>query len=124
MKFVFALYKLSNVDGSGSASYLEEDQDVYRKPAGRITTTIDRMEAGNFGDRKTVGAGVTERSLDFGPGYRIYFGRDGSKLIVLLGGGTKRRQQSDIEKAKFRWKDDKARKKKTDNGTYTHPNLK
>jgi len=79
--------------------------------AARITTAIDRMKAGNFGDHKTVGEGVTERRLDFGPGYRIYFGRDGSKLVVLLGGGTKRRQQSDIEKAKVRWKDYKARKK-------------
>ena len=49
--------------------------------------------------------------LDFGPGYRIYFGRDGHDLVILLGGGTKRRQQQDIEAALDRWTDYKRRKK-------------
>ena len=60
-------------------------------------------------DVKSVGAGVMERRIDWGPGYRVYFGRDGDRLIVLLGGGTKKRQQ-DIEEALTRWTDYKRRK--------------
>lgn len=99
------------VTENGSCPIQEWYDKLDLHTAARITTTIERMKAGNYGDHKTVGEGVTERRLDFGPGYRIYFGRDGSKLVVLLGGGTKRRQQSDIEKAKVCWKDYKARKK-------------
>ncbi len=58
-----------------------------------------------------VGAGVFEYRLEFGPGYRIYFGKDGDMLIILLGGGTKKRQQKDIEAAKSLWKQYKQRKR-------------
>ena len=58
------------------------------------------MGRGIVSDAKSVGAGVLEYRIDSGPGYRIYFGRDGESLIVLLGGGTKRRQQADIERAR------------------------
>ncbi len=54
----------------------------------RITTALDRVERGNFTAAKSVGAGVSELRLDFGPGYRVYFGRDGETLVILLGGGT------------------------------------
>jgi putative addiction module killer protein len=52
-----------------------------------------------------VGDGVVERRIAFGPGYRVYFGRDGATLVILLGGGGKQRQDRDIEKAKWRWDD-------------------
>ena len=52
-----------------------------------------------------------EYRIDFGPGYRVYFGRDGDALVILLGGGTKRRQQRDIDDAKTRWTDYKRRKR-------------
>ena len=70
------------------------------------------MENGNFSNVKSVGNGVSERRVDFGPGYRIYFAKDGDNLIILLGGGTKKRQQSDINKARKYWKDYKDRKQK------------
>jgi putative addiction module killer protein len=54
---------------------------------------------------------VLEYRIDSGPGYRIYFGRDGDRLVILVGGGTKRRQDKDIEAAKRQWADYKARKK-------------
>ena len=60
---------------------------------------------------KGVGGGVYERVIDFGPGYRIYFGKDGDKLVILLAGGAKKRQDTDITKAKERWQDYKQRKK-------------
>lgn len=69
----------------------------------RIQTRIDRIELGNLGDYKSVGKGVLELRIHFGPGYRVYFGRDGEALVILLGGGTKRRQGRDIEVAQLRW---------------------
>lgn len=68
------------------------------------------MELGNFGDSKGVGEGVIEYRITFGPGYRIYYGRDGDELVILLIGGTKKRQQNDIEKAQEYLSDYKARK--------------
>jgi len=81
------------------------------KAALKVRTAIARMEAGNPGDVKPVGQGVSERRIDFGPGYRVYFGQDGAKFVVLLVGGTKKRQQRDIEQAQAHWADYKRRKK-------------
>ena len=78
----------------------------------KIRTAVARMENGNFSNVKSVGNGVSERRVDFGPGYRIYFAKDGDNLIILLGGGTKKRQQSDINKARKYWRDYKDRKQK------------
>jgi len=69
------------------------------------------MESGNLSGAKSVGAGVAEIRLDFGPGFRIYFGRDGESLVVLLGGGSKKRQQTDIEEAQALWAEYKKRKR-------------
>lgn len=71
----------------------------------RIQARILRFEAGNLGDRKPVGAGVYESRLDFGPGYRIYFGIEGSCLVVLLCGGAKGSQTRDIRQAHCFWSD-------------------
>jgi len=69
-----------------------------------ILNRLDRVENGNLGDCHPVGEGVSELRIDFGPGYRVYFGQDGN-VIVLLGGGTKRTQADDIKRAKRRWKE-------------------
>ena len=77
----------------------------------KIRTVLARLEAGNRSDVKAVGSGVLERRIDYGPGYRIYFGEDeNGALIILLGGGDKRRQDDDIEAAKANWRDYKGRK--------------
>jgi len=68
------------------------------------------MQQGNLSNAKGVGVGVYEYRIDFGPGYRIYFGKDGERLVILLGGGTKKRQQDDIAIALTRWQDYKQRK--------------
>ena len=65
---------------------------------------IRRLEAGNLGAVKSVRDGVFEVRLDFGPGYRVYFGWEGRTIVVLLGGGDKRRQAADIATAIQRWK--------------------
>lgn len=78
----------------------------------KVRTAIARMENNNFSNAKGVGQGVSEYKIDFGPGYRVYFGKDGDTLVILLGGGTKKRQQNDIETAQAHWKTYKRRKKK------------
>ena len=71
--------------------------------AARVDRYVRRMESGNFGAAKMLRAGMSELRLDFGPGYRIYFGRDGKTIVILLGGGSKRRQEADIAAAIARW---------------------
>ena len=78
--------------------------------AARVDRYIRRMESGNFGAAKPLRAGVCELRMDFGPGYRVYFGRDGKTLVMLLGGGDKRRQAADIAAAVKRWRRYKERK--------------
>lgn len=77
----------------------------------RVRTALARMELGNFSNVRGVGGGVLEWRMNVGPGYRIYFGRDGDTLIVLLSGGTKTRQQRDINNARELWQEYKRRKR-------------
>lgn len=86
-------------------------EDLDARAAAKVRTAIARIETGNFGDVKPVGEGVSERRIDFGPGYRVYFAQDGEKVVILLVGGTKKRQQRDIDQAKAHWRDYKHRKK-------------
>ncbi|MGD1069746.1 MAG: type II toxin-antitoxin system RelE/ParE family toxin [Bryobacteraceae bacterium] len=79
--------------------------------AAKVTIALARMEQGNFSQVKGVGSGVFECRIDFGPGYRIYFGKDGDTLVILIGGGTKKRQQQDIAAAQECWVAYKRRKK-------------
>jgi putative addiction module killer protein len=71
----------------------------------RINARLGRIELGNFGDAKPVGNGVMELRLVFGSGYRIYYGLDGDKLVVLLMGGDKSTQEKDIKTAHNYWSD-------------------
>ncbi|MBI4443269.1 MAG: type II toxin-antitoxin system RelE/ParE family toxin [Acidobacteria bacterium] len=71
----------------------------------RIQARMLRLEMGNLGDHKGVGGGVWEARLMFGAGYRIYFGKDGNSIIVLLVGGEKSSQSEDISRAKRFWRD-------------------
>ena len=83
----------------------------------RIDARLTRIQLGNFGDCKSLGQGVLELRIDYGPGYRVYFGRDGSDIVILLVGGDKRTQAKDINTAKEYWADYKARKKEQTDGT-------
>ena len=75
------------------------------RTVGVVRARLNRIRLGNFGDCKSVGGGVEELRIDFGPGYRVYFGRDGAVVVVLLGGGRKRTQTRDILTAQERWKE-------------------
>ncbi len=79
--------------------------------AARKVTALYRMGLGNFSNVKSVGGGVLEYKIDFGPGYRVYFGKDGPQVAILVGDGTKQRQQKDIVLAQLRWAEYRARKK-------------
>jgi putative addiction module killer protein len=70
-----------------------------RRAAARVQVRIDRLAAGNPGDVRPLGGGVSELRIDYGPGYRIYFVQDGQRVIVLLCGGDKSSQNRDIDEA-------------------------
>ena len=80
------------------------------KAAQKVSKAIARIEEGNLGDVKPVGKGVMERRIFYGPGYRIYFGQDGNKVVILLTGGSKKRQNNDIDTAHRYWADYMVRK--------------
>ena len=95
----------------GSSPYRKWFNSLNAQAAAKIAIAATRIEQGNLSNAKGVGAGLHEYGIDFGPGYRIYFGRDGDRLVILLGGGTKKRQQEDIRRAQALWIDYKRRKK-------------
>jgi putative addiction module killer protein len=84
--------------------------DLETGAAAKVSVALARLEQGNLSNAKTVGGGVLEYRIDWGPGYRVYFGRDGETLVILLTGGTKKRQQRDIDTAKALWADYKRRR--------------
>jgi putative addiction module killer protein len=89
--------------------WLDNLRDV--KARARVRVRLDRARLGNLGDRKQVGNGVWEMWIDYGPGYRVYFGLEGKRLVLLLLGGSKSTQQKDIESATRYWLDHQERKR-------------
>ena len=77
-----------------------EGQPAYH----RIMARLDRVEQGNFGEHRPVGEGVSELVINFGPGYRVYYGLDGTDIVILLVCGSKATQRKDIETAKGYWR--------------------
>lgn len=101
------------IDPNGRSPWSEWFQGLSAEAALKVGTAIYRLGEGNFSDVKGVGAGVFERVLDWGPGYRIYFGKDGETIVILLGGSAKKHQQQAIDEAKDHWADYRQRKPKT-----------
>lgn len=98
------------VASDGRQPFAEWFADLEPVTRARIARTIARMEQGNLSNVKTVGSGVLEYRIDYGPGYRVYFGREGEALVILLTGGSKKRQQRDIAAAFACWQDYRRRK--------------
>lgn len=92
---------------TGKEPFSEWEEDLDKKTRAVIITRLERIKLGNFGDAKIIksGEGIWELRIDYGPGYRIYFGKQGSTLVILLTGGDKRSQTRDIAKAKQYWRD-------------------
>ena len=88
----------------GASPYERWFTELDTIAAAKITIVKLKLEQGNFSNVKWF-RGIGEYRLDWGPGYRIYIGRDGEKLIILLGGGTKKQQQKDIDRALLMWKE-------------------
>ena len=107
---MFELRTYENVAGKSIfTEWLEQLRDPHARA--RIDVRLNRLARGLFGDVRVVGEGVTELKIDWGPGYRVYFGRDGARVILLLCGGDKRTQQKDISHAIEYWKDYQTRGK-------------
>lgn len=98
------------LDRGGRSPFAAWSDRLNREAAAKVAAALARIQQGNLSNAKGVGAGVYEYRIDFGPGYRIYFGKDGDRLVILVGGGTKKRQQEDIAIALARWQDYKQRK--------------
>jgi len=94
----------------GESPFEEWFTALDAQAAAKVAAAFARIERGNLSSVKTVGEGVLEYRINWGPGYRVYFGRDGDVLVILLMGGTKQRQQKDIVAAKAYWLDYKRRK--------------
>jgi putative addiction module killer protein len=97
-------FEIRELIEDGHSPFAEWFNSLDAITAARVDKYIRRLEAGNFGLAKALQEGVFELKMDFGPGYRVYFGRDGKTIIILLGGGSKRRQAADIATAIERWK--------------------
>jgi putative addiction module killer protein len=98
------------IDLQGRSPFAKWFKSLNAPAAAKITTALVRIEQGNLSNAKGVGGGVFECRIDFGPGYRIYFGKDGETVVILLGGGTKKRQNEDITAARDHWNNYKQRK--------------
>ncbi len=95
-------YRTSN----GRVPFTEWFESIRdQKTLTRIRNRLTRVEVGNFGDCRSVGGGVFELRLHFGPGYRIYFGEVNNTIVLLLCGGDKSSQTRNIERAKTYWQD-------------------
>jgi len=99
------------VSAAGHEPFAAWFADLDSTARAKVTRAIVRLEQANFSNVKSVGEGVFEYRIDFGPGYRVYFGQDGPSLVILLTGGTKQRQQRDIDAAHAYWQDYKQSKR-------------
>jgi len=105
---MIAIYHYRRTDGVYPFErWLADLRDA--RAVARVAQRVRRLEAGLWGDCKPVGEGVLELRIDYGPGYRVYLGRHGATIVVLLSGGDKHGQSADIERAKEYWNDCKKR---------------
>jgi putative addiction module killer protein len=89
---------------SGKRPFLNWENGLSREVRAIVTARLSRVRLGNFGDCKSF-EGINELRIDYGPGYRIYFGKKGRTVVILLCGGDKSTQKKDIKKAKVFWQD-------------------
>ncbi|MBA3972744.1 MAG: addiction module protein [Candidatus Solibacter sp.] len=98
------------LDASGRSAFGRWFEGLSGAAAARVAVALTRLGQGNFSNVEGVGGGVFEFKIDFGPGYRIYFGKDGERIVILLGGSSKKRQSAAIMAAQAAWVEYKRRK--------------
>ncbi|MGD0578530.1 MAG: type II toxin-antitoxin system RelE/ParE family toxin [Bryobacteraceae bacterium] len=98
------------LDSSGRSVFGRWFDGLNAVAAARVAVALTRLGLGNFSNVEGVGAGVYELKIDFGPGYRVYFGKDGERIVILLGGSAKKRQGAAIAAAQAAWADYRRRK--------------
>src|ERR1700684_4701877 len=114
MRYLLAVLQLRYYLTAGGESPFESwFSDLDTAAAAKVSVALVRLGQGNTSNAKTVGEGVLEYRIDWAPGYRVYFGRDGEVLVILLTGGTKKRQQRDIDTAKTLGGDYRRRRPRT-----------
>lgn len=106
-----AIRVLEYLDESGRSPYGRWFDRLNAVAAAKVATATYRVSEGNFSNVKGVGGGVFEIRIDFGPGYRVYFGKDGELVVILLGGSSKKDQQEAIAAATKAWSAYKTRKR-------------
>ncbi len=106
-----SIHLVEYLDRLGRSPFSRWLDGIGPEAAARITAVLYRFAEGNFSNVKGVGSGVFERVIDYGPGYRVYFAKDGETIVILLGGSTKNRQQAAIDVARERWSEYRKRKK-------------
>jgi len=99
------------IDESGKSPFGKWVGSLNVQAAAKIAAVLEKIAKGNLSNVEGVGAGVFEYKLNWGPGYRVYFGKDGEKLVILVGGGTKKKQSGDIAAAQGCWAEYKKRKR-------------
>jgi len=99
------------LDERGESPFGHWFYGLHAIAAAKVATALYRLEQGNFSRVEGVSGGIYECKINFGPGYRVYFGKDGEAVIILLGGGSKKRQNADISAALSCWQDYKGRKR-------------
>lgn len=99
------------ISEEGISPFADWFEGLDARAANKVNTYLTRIAEGNTSNLKPIKGAFQEVRIDWGPGYRIYAGRDGNTLIILLGGGTKQRQQKDIDKAAELWEEYKKRNK-------------
>jgi putative addiction module killer protein len=107
-----AIRVLEYLESSGRSPWRRWFNDLDAIAAAKVGTALYRLGQGNFSTVEGVGSGVFEVRINFGPGYRIYFGKDGETVVILLGGSSKKRQSVAIGAAHKAWEDYKHRRRK------------
>jgi len=108
MKNTITINEYTDEQGrSPYAQWLRGLRDARAKA--KIIMQVDKMELGLFGDVEPIGEGLSELRIHYGPGYRVYYGKDGQRVYLLLCGGDKSTQAKDIKQAKAYWQDHKRR---------------
>ena len=106
------MIRIEEYVSDGSSPFRKWFDGLDAQAAAGVAVAIERLADGNTSNVKPIGEGAAELKINRGPGYRVYFGWDGRVLVILLGGGTKRRQQNDIDAALRRWRDYRKRKRR------------